>query len=95
MLRILVDGGGCSGLQYVFELENWDEVPTDATLQKEDDVLLQEDGVYLIVDKISLGFMSGAKVDYVAEMISSSFRVLENPNSEASCGCGVSFAPKA
>lgn len=94
VLRVLVDGGGCSGFQYMFELENWEREPTTNTLKKEDDVLIQKDGAHVIVDNISLSFMNGSKVDYLEELISSSFRVLENPNSEGSCGCGVSFSPK-
>lgn len=94
VLRVIVDGGGCSGLQYLFELEEWSQPPTPRSLKKSDDVLLEQAGVSVIVDGISLGYMSGAKVDYVEEMISSSFRVLDNPNSEGSCGCGVSFSPK-
>lgn len=94
VLRITVDGGGCSGFQYLFQLENWQQQPTVERLQSEDDVLIEKDGVHIIVDNISLAYMKGSKVDYLEELISSSFRVLDNPNSEGSCGCGVSFSPK-
>lgn len=94
VLRVTVDGGGCSGFQYAFQLENWDQKPRPDTLKNEDDVLFENNGAFLIVDNISLAYMSGSKVDYAQELISSSFRVTDNPNSESSCGCGVSFSPK-
>lgn len=94
VLRVIVDGGGCSGFQYNFELENWDAPPTLQTLRNQDDVLIEKDGTAVIVDNLSLAYISGAKVDYIEELISSSFRITDNPNSESSCGCGVSFSPK-
>lgn len=94
VLRITVDGGGCSGFQYLFQLENWQQRPTLETLKSEDDILIEKEDVQIIVDNISLAYMKGSKVDYLEELISSSFRVLDNPNSEGSCGCGVSFSPK-
>lgn len=94
VLRVTVDGGGCSGFQYTFDLENWDKEPTTDTLTKRDDVLFQNGNTHVIVDRISLSFMSGAKIDYLEELISSSFRVTDNPNAEGSCGCGTSFSPK-
>lgn len=94
VLRVTVDGGGCSGFQYTFDLENWDRIPTVDTLTKQDDVLFQKDDAHVIVDRISLSFMSGAKIDYMEELISSSFRIMDNPNAEGSCGCGTSFSPK-
>lgn len=95
-LRISVDGGGCSGFQYAFELEEWpsDAPPGPHSLRGDGDVLVQQDEVSVIVDPVSLGFVEGATIDYKQELISSSFRVENNPQSEASCGCGVSFAPK-
>lgn len=94
VLRVTVDGGGCSGFQYAFELEDWDTAPDPQTLPSEEDVLIEKDGAAVIVDNLSLNYIAGAKVDFVEEMISSSFRVTDNPNSESSCGCGVSFSPK-
>lgn len=93
VLRVTVDGGGCSGFQYGFQLEDWEGKPSVEVLQ-EDDKLFQKDGAYVIVDDISLAYISGSKVDYIEEMISCSFQVRENPNSATSCGCGVSFSPK-
>lgn len=87
-LRVTVDGGGCSGFQYVFTVE-------DMGGRKRDDNLFQNHGAVVVVDDISLAYIAGAKVDYVEELISSSFRVSENPNSDSSCGCGVSFAAKS
>lgn len=94
VLRVQVDGGGCSGFQYGFVLEDWDQQPQPSQLTDKHDILLEQDGAHVIVDDMSLAYVSGSKLDFVQELISSSFRVTENPNSEASCGCGVSFSPK-
>ena len=85
-LRVIVDSGGCSGFQYRFALEH-DE-------PREDDKVFERDGVRLFVDAISLPFLDGATVDYEEEMIRAAFKVESNPNSEAGCSCGSSFAPK-
>lgn len=81
-LRLAVDGGGCSGFQYRFELA--DEI-------EEDDVLTATDGVELVVDSMSLELVAGCVVDYVESLGGAAFRV-ENPNATAGCGCGSSFA---
>ena len=81
MLRIEINGGGCSGFQYKIDFDN--EV-------KDDDHKFERDGVYLLVDDVSLDLMNGAEVDYVEELIGSSFQI-NNPNATASCGCGTSF----
>lgn len=95
ILRVTVDGGGCSGFQYGFEIEDWEKKPVGtADLPNDDDNLFEKDGSCVIVDNLSLAYISGSKVDYLEEMISSSFRVTDNPNSDTSCGCGVSFSPK-
>lgn len=95
VLRVTVDGGGCSGFQYGFEIEDWEEKPAGkADLSNGDDNLFERDGSCVIVDNLSLAYISGAKVDYREEMISSSFHIIDNPNSETSCGCGSSFSPK-
>ena len=94
VLRVTVDGGGCSGFQYGFELENWDFKPAKEKLQNNDDNLIEQDGAFVLVDNISLAYLSGSKIDYTQELISSSFQISDNPNSESSCGCGVSFTPK-
>jgi iron-sulfur cluster insertion protein len=82
MLRIAVSGGGCSGFQYGFSLD-------DARL--DDDVLFERDGVKVIVDATSLELIRGGEVDFVEELVGSYFQV-RNPNATATCGCGTSFA---
>lgn len=83
-LRISVSGGGCSGFQYVFEL---DEKAT------EDDIKIAEEKskILAITDETSLPFLSGAEIDFVRELGASYFKV-NNPNAKASCGCGSSFS---
>ena len=81
-LRIAVAGGGCSGFQYGFTLD-------DAV--NADDRVFTRDGVTVVVDEISLELLAGAEVDYVTAMIGSSFQI-RNPNASSSCGCGSSFA---
>ena len=82
MLRVAVKGGGCSGFQYVIELVD--------TLNK-DDQIFEKDGNKVIIDKISLGFLSGAEIDFTNEIIGSRFQI-NNPNATSSCGCGTSFS---
>ncbi len=82
MLRLSVEGGGCSGFQYRFGLE---ETPAS------DDLFTETDGVRLVVDPVSLELIAGCVVDYVESLGGAAFRV-ENPNAAASCGCGSSFA---
>ena len=84
-LRLRVDGGGCSGFQYKFELDS---------ASQDDDVMFEKAGAKLVIDETSLDLVRGSTIDFVEEMISSSFQVVNNPNSESSCGCGSSFAPK-
>lgn len=81
-LRISVSGGGCSGFQYHFVLD-------DALLP--DDHLFEKNGVSLVVDAISLGLMSDAVINYTQDLTSAQF-VIENPNAASSCGCGNSFS---
>ena len=82
MLRIKVSGGGCSGYQYIFSFENQ---------LTPDDIHFEKKGVRVVSDKISLEFLNGCTIDFVDELIGSSFQVI-NPNASASCGCGTSFA---
>lgn len=81
-LRIAVEGGGCSGFQYDIQL---------ADGPKPEDVVIERDGAKLFVDVISLPFLEGSELDWVEEIIGSSFKV-KNPNAVAACGCGVSFS---
>lgn len=82
ILRLAVDGGGCSGFQYRFEL---------ATAAESDDLVIERDGVSLVVDPVSLDLVAGATVDYVESLGGAAFRV-ENPNAASGCGCGSSFS---
>jgi iron-sulfur cluster insertion protein len=82
ILRLSVEGGGCSGFQYKFGLA--DAIDTD-------DVIAETDGVRLVVDPVSLDLVSGAAVDYVESLGGSAFRVT-NPNAASGCGCGSSFS---
>ncbi|KAG8197612.1 hypothetical protein JTE90_001543 [Oedothorax gibbosus] len=84
-LRITIDGGGCSGFQYKFDL--------DSKLQA-DDVCFDRDGAKVVVDQISLDFLKGSTVDYKEELIRASFTIAENPQAESKCSCGTSFAVK-
>jgi iron-sulfur cluster assembly accessory protein len=82
LVRVSVEGGGCSGFQYRFDL-----VPEKAP----DDILIERDGARVVVDPISLGFVRGAELDFVDDLIGSQFK-LNNPNVTAACGCGTSFS---
>jgi iron-sulfur cluster assembly accessory protein len=84
MLRISVNGGGCSGFQYAFDV--------DRTRQA-DDLLIERDGATVVVDEISIQFqyMDGSVIDFVDDLIGQSFKI-ENPHATASCGCGTSFS---
>ena len=81
-LRLSVEGGGCSGFRYRFEL---DDTP------REDDLFVEKDGVRVAVDGMALLFLAGAELDFVEDLTGAYFRV-HNPNATASCGCGNSFA---
>mmetsp|Transcript_18263 Transcript_18263/g.22385 ORF Transcript_18263/g.22385 Transcript_18263/m.22385 type:complete len:157 (+) Transcript_18263:187-657(+) len=85
-LRLSVEGGGCSGFQYKFKTTEEEPEP--------DDLVFENKGQRLIVDEVSLDFVKGAKVDFTEDLIRRSFEVVDNPNAEAGCGCGASFAAK-
>ena len=82
MLRVAVDGGGCSGFQYRFDL-------VDAV--EAEDLRIERDGAVALIDDISLGLLKGSEIDFVDELAGAEFRV-RNPNAKSSCGCGVSFS---
>ena len=82
MLRVSVEGGGCSGFQYKFDM---DRAKTD------DDLVIARDGAVVLIDSLSVGYMAGSEIDFVDDLIGQSFKI-ENPNATASCGCGTSFA---
>jgi iron-sulfur cluster assembly accessory protein len=95
-LRLAVEGGGCSGFKYTFALERAGEASADADPSIGDDrVFRANNGAEVVIDEVSFGFVRGATIDYVEEMIKSSFEVVKNPQADASCGCGASFNAKA
>lgn len=81
LLRVSVEGGGCSGFQYKFDL---------VAEREPDDVVVERDGATVLIDPVSLMYMAGSEIDFVDDLIGSSFRV-NNPNAVAGCGCGTSF----
>jgi iron-sulfur cluster assembly protein len=83
-LRVFVSGGGCSGFQYGMALEN---------NFRETDMLSEQHGVKIVIDEISMNYLSGATVDFVDEIMGSGFKI-ENPNAVSTCGCGSSFRTK-
>jgi iron-sulfur cluster assembly accessory protein len=82
MLRVSVEGGGCSGFQYKFDL-----VGESAG----DDLVIDKAGARVLIDPVSLGLLNGSEIDYVEDLMGAAFKV-RNPNATASCGCGTSFA---
>src|SRR4051812_28434259 len=82
MLRISVEGGGCSGFQYKFDV---------AREKADDDLTITRDSAVVLVDPTSVPFLAGSEVDFVDDLIGASFRV-NNPQATASCGCGTSFS---
>jgi iron-sulfur cluster insertion protein len=81
-LRVSVSGGGCSGFQYGFAF--------DSTRQ-DGDIVIEKEGVTVLIDSVSAGYMAGSEIDYVNDLIGASFQV-KNPNAVSSCGCGTSFS---
>jgi len=81
-LRVFVQGGGCSGMQYGFSLE---------TEQNEDDFVIEQQGVKYLIDAMSMQYLQGATIDYKEDFEGANF-VIQNPNAETSCGCGSSFS---
>jgi iron-sulfur cluster assembly accessory protein len=82
MLRISVNGGGCSGFQYGFDVDQ---------ARQDDDVVVERNGATVLVDETSMGFLKGSIVDFVDDLMGQSFRI-ENPQATSSCGCGTSFS---
>jgi iron-sulfur cluster insertion protein len=82
MLRVAVEGGGCSGFQYQFGLVETAEA---------DDLRIERDGAAAVVDEMSLALLKGSEIDFVDELAGAEFKV-RNPNAKSSCGCGVSFS---
>jgi len=82
MLRVSVEGGGCSGFQYKFDMEH---------AKANDDLVISRDGAVVLIDPVSVNYMAGSEIDFVDDLIGASFKV-NNPQAKASCGCGTSFA---
>ena len=82
MLRVAVEGGGCSGFQYEFALVH--EIGAD-------DLVVERDGARALVDVVSMALVKGSEIDFVDELVGAQFQV-KNPNAKSSCGCGVSFS---
>jgi len=83
-LRVFVAGGGCSGLQYGMTFDDQ---------QQQDDLELEQNGMRMIIDPLSLRYLQGASIDYVDSLMGGGFKI-DNPNAVASCGCGHSFRSK-
>jgi iron-sulfur cluster assembly accessory protein len=81
-LRVSVEGGGCSGFQYKFDL-----IGEPAA----DDVVLKRDGATVVIDQVSLPYLAGSEIDFVDDLMGASFRI-RNPQAKQSCGCGTSFS---
>ena len=82
MLRLAVTGGGCSGFQYNFALDD---------RRMDDDLVVERDGATVLIDPVSLDFLKGAEIDFTNDLIGAAFKV-NNPNAQSSCGCGTSFS---
>jgi len=82
ILRITVEGGGCSGFQYKFDL---------VTSTEPDDVIVERDGARIVIDPVSVAYMADSEIDFVDDLIGASFRI-RNPLATAACGCGTSFS---
>ncbi|HEY5817842.1 MAG TPA: iron-sulfur cluster insertion protein ErpA [Mesorhizobium sp.] len=81
-LRVSVEGGGCSGFSYKFDLTGE---------RHDDDVAIEKDGATVLIDELSLVYMGGSVIDFVDDLMGQSFQI-KNPNAVASCGCGTSFS---
>jgi iron-sulfur cluster assembly accessory protein len=82
MLRVAVTGGGCSGFQYNFTLDD---------TRLDDDLVVERDGATVLIDPVSLDFLKGAELDFTDDLIGAAFKI-NNPNATSSCGCGTSFS---
>jgi len=82
MLRVSVEGGGCSGFQYKFDMERE---------RAGDDLVIERSGAVVLVDPVSVQYLAGSEIDFVDDLLGAAFKV-HNPKATASCGCGTSFS---
>jgi iron-sulfur cluster insertion protein len=82
MLRVYIEGGGCSGFQYGFELD---------AEENDDDTIVQNAGIKMVVDALSYQYLLGSEVDYKEDLMGARF-IVSNPNASTTCGCGASFS---
>jgi iron-sulfur cluster assembly accessory protein len=82
ILRVAVEGGGCSGFQYKFDL---------VAAREPDDLVIEQSGATVVIDPVSVEYLKGSELDFVDDLIGASFKI-RNPNATASCGCGTSFS---
>jgi len=82
VLRVSVEGGGCSGFQYKFDIQR---------KPASEDIVIARDGATVVIDPVSLQYLAGSRIDYADELIGAAFKI-DNPNATASCGCGTSFS---
>jgi iron-sulfur cluster assembly accessory protein len=82
MLRVSVEGGGCSGFQYRFDTER---------TRADDDIVIEQGDATVVIDPVSVNYMAGSQIDFVDDLIGAAFKI-NNPKATASCGCGTSFA---
>ncbi len=82
LLRVSVEGGGCSGFQYKFDL---------VAESDPDDLLIEKSGAKVLIDPISMEYLAGSEIDFVDDLIGASFKI-NNPNATSGCGCGTSFS---
>jgi len=82
MLRVSVEGGGCSGFQYKFDVEH---------SRADDDLVIARDKAIVLIDPVSVNYLDGSEIDFVDDLIGASFKII-NPHATASCGCGTSFS---
>ena len=81
-LRVYVEGGGCSGFQYGFQLESE---------KQDDDFVVEQNGITMLIDSLSFQYLMGAEVDYLDDLMGARF-LINNPNASTTCGCGSSFS---
>jgi len=82
VMRVSVEGGGCSGFQYKFDIQRTPE---------SEDIVIARGGATVVIDPVSLQYLAGSRIDYADELIGAAFKI-DNPNATASCGCGTSFS---